>query len=53
MATCLNKKQQGRIKIQVQMAMGVNKKQWRKEKHQYFGQFGAKKLIKVKENIEE
>jgi hypothetical protein len=32
---------------------GVNKKQWRKEKHQYFGQFGVKKLTKDNENIEE
>ncbi len=52
MATCLNKKQQGRIKIQVQMVMGVNKNNGEKKKHQYFGQFGAKKLIKVNENIE-
>ena len=53
MATCLNKKQQGRIKIVVQMIRWVNKKWWRKGKRQYFGQFNVKKLIKVNENIEE
>jgi hypothetical protein len=33
--------------------MWVNKKQWRKQKHQYFGHLSGKKLIKVNKNIEE
>jgi len=28
-------------------------KQWRKQKHQYFGHLSGKKLIKVNKNLEE
>ncbi len=51
-ATHWSKLQQQRSDDVVGMIMWVNKKGWREEKHQYFGQFSGKKLIKMNKNLE-
>ncbi len=50
-ATHGNKWKQERMKIVVRMIMWVNKRWWRRQKHQYFGQFKVKELMKVGGNI--